>query len=109
MRLGPLRNRVTFEKRKTGRDEFGNTLEGWDTVATLWASVEPFSGRELISAQQVQAEVSHRIRCRYRAGLEASQRIVFDGRAFDIQSVINAREIGASLEILANEGLTDGR
>lgn len=109
MRLGPLRHRVTFEKRKTGRDEFGQPLEGWDVVATLWASVEPISGRELMSAQQVQAEVTHRIRCRYRAGLEASQRIVYDGRPFDIQSVINPREIGASLEILANEGLTDGR
>lgn len=109
MRLGPLRHRVTFEKRKTSRDEFGQPVEGWDVVATLWASVEPISGRELIAAQQTQAETTHRIRCRYRAGLEAAQRIVFESRPFDIQSVINPREIGASLEILANEGLSDGR
>ena len=109
MRLGPLRHRVTFESRKTGRDEFGQPLEGWDFVATLWASVEPFAGRELMTAQQTQSEITHRIRCRYRAGIETAQRILFDGRAFDIQSAINAREIGASLEILAIEGLTDGR
>jgi len=109
MRLGPLRHRVTFESRKTGRDEFGQPLEGWDVVATLWASVDPVSGRELMTAQQTQSEITHRIRCRYRAGIETAQRILFDGRAFDIQSAINPREVGASLEILAIEGLTDGR
>lgn len=109
MRLGPLRHRVTFESRKTGRDEFGQPLEGWDLVATLWASVEPISGRELLSSQQTQSEITHRIRCRYRAGIETAQRIVYDGRPFNIESVINPREIGASLEILATEGLTDGR
>jgi SPP1 family predicted phage head-tail adaptor len=100
---------VTFESRKTGRDEFGQPLEGWDVVATLWASVDPVSGRELMTAQQTQSEITHRIRCRYRAGIETAQRILFDGRAFDIQSAINPREVGASLEILAIEGLTDGR
>lgn len=109
MRLGPLRHRVTFESRKTARDEYGQPVEGWDAIATVWASVEPISGRELLTAQQVQTAVTHRIRCRYRTGLEASQRIVFGARYFDIQSLINAMEIGASLEILAIEGLSDGR
>lgn len=109
MRLGPLRHRVTFQARKTGRDEYGQPVEGWDPVVTVWASVEPISGRELLSAQQVQAAVTHRIRCRYQTGLAASQRIVFGARYFDIQSLINPMEIGASLEILATEGLSDGR
>lgn len=109
MRLGPLRHRVTFESRKTGRDEYGQPVEGWDVVATLWASVEPISGRELLTAQQVQTAVTHRIRCRYRAGIQAAQRIVFGARNFDIQTVINPMEIGAALEILAVEGLSDGR
>lgn len=109
MRLGPLRHRVTFQSRKTARDEYGQPVEGWDTVTTLWASIDPISGRELLTAQQVQTEVTHRIRCRYWTGLETSQRIVFGARYFDIKSLINTREIGASLEILATEGLSDGR
>lgn len=109
MRLGPLRHRVTFQSRKTGRDAFGQPVEGWDDLATVWASVEPISGRELISAGQNLAELTHRIRCRFVAALVAADRMVYDTRAFDLRSVINPMEVGANLEILASEGLTDGR
>jgi SPP1 family predicted phage head-tail adaptor len=109
MEPGKLRHRVTFESRKTGRDEYGQPLEGWDTIAVVWASVEPISGRELLAAQQVAGEITHRIRCRYREGLAAADRAVFAGRAFDIKSIINPREIGEALEIMATEGLSDGR
>jgi len=109
MRLGPLRHRVTFQSRKTTVDEYGQPVEGWDDIATVWASVEPISGRELLSAQQVQGELTHRIRCRYLAGLEAADRMLFDSRGFDLKSIINSMEIDATLEILATEGLSDGR
>lgn len=108
MRLGPLNKRITFQSPKTGRDTFGQPLVGWDDVATVWASVEPISGRELLAAQQMQGEVTHRIRLRYLAGITTATRILFGARVFDIQSAINAREAGASLEILAVEGLNDG-
>lgn len=108
MRLGPLRKRVTFQSPKAGRDAFGQPLVGWDDVATVWASVEPVSGRELLAAQQMQGEVTHRIRLRYLVGITTATRILFGARVFDIQSTINAREAGASLEILAKEGPTDG-
>lgn len=109
MRLGPLRHRVTFQQRKTTVDEYGQPVEGWDDIATVWASVEPISGRELLSAQQVQGELTHRIRCRYFAGLVAADRMLFESRGFDLKSIINSMEIDASLEILATEGLSDGR
>ena len=108
MRLGPLNKRITLQSPKTGRDAFGQPLTGWDDVATVWASVEPISGRELLAAQQMQGEVTHRVRLRYRAGITTAQRILFGARVFDIQSVINPREQGASLELLAKEGPTDG-
>lgn len=109
MRLGPLRHRISFEARATGRDEFGQPVEGWTLIAQVWASVEPLSGRELIGGQQVQGEVTHRIRCRYYPGIETADRILFGARPFEVRSLINSREVGASLEILAVEGLTDGR
>lgn len=108
MRLGPLNKRITFQAPKSDKDDFGNTLPGWDDVATVWASIEPISSRELMASQQVQGEVTHRIRTRYRAGLTAANRIMFKGRVFDMQTPINPLELGASLEILAKEGLTDG-
>lgn len=108
MRLGPLRHRITFQSRNPGRDKFGQPLEGWQDIATVWASVEPISGREILASQQVQGEITHRIRCRYLTGITAAVRILFEARVFDIQVPINPREVGAMLEILAKEGPTDG-
>lgn len=108
MRLGPLRHRITLQSRPAGKDEFGQPLEGWQDIVTVWASVEPISGRELLAAQQVQGEITHRIRCRYVDGVTTAVRITFGTRVFDIQAPINPREVGAMLEIMAKEGPTDG-
>ncbi|WP_442965062.1 phage head closure protein [Pseudomonas sp. JS3066] len=108
MRAGKLRHRITFQARQLGADDFGQPSQSWLEIATVWASVEPISGRELLAAQQVHGETTHRIRCRYLEGITSSARVLFGSRVFDIQTLINSDELGASLEILAKEGPTDG-
>ena len=108
MRSGPLRHRVTLQNRVTTKDDFGQTIESWTDLKTVWASVEPISGRELLSSQQTLGEITHRIRTRYRNGITAATRILFNGRIFDIQSSINNAEKNAFLEIMAKEGTTIG-
>jgi len=108
MRLGPLRQRVNIQARSATVDAFGQESETWATVATVWASVEPLSGRELLTAQQVQGETTHRVRMRYQAGVTTSTRLLFNLRPFDVRSVINKNEAGVSLELLCTEGPTNG-
>ena len=108
MRLGPLRHRITIQARAAGMDDFGQESETWATVATVWASVEPLSGRELLSAQQIQSDTSHRVRMRYRAGITTSHRVLFNLRPFNIRSVINRQELGEMLELLCTEGTNNG-
>lgn len=108
MRSGPLRHRVTLQNRTSSKDEFGQLVETWTDLYVAWASVEPISGRELLSSQQTLGEVTHRIRTRYRAGISVATRILFNGRIFDIESVINNQEKNAHLEIMAKEGTTIG-
>lgn len=108
MRAGNLRSRVTIQSRSSTPDSFGEQGSAWQDVATVWASVEPLSGRELLSAQQVQGEISHRVRCRFRSGVTTAHRLLFAGRVLDIQAVINPQERGVMLEILCREGPTDG-
>ena len=108
MRLGPLNKRVDIQARSATVDAFGQESETWATVATVWASVEPLSGRELLAAQQVQGETTHRIRMRYQSGVTTSSRLLFNLRPFDVRSVINKNESGAFLELLCTEGPTNG-
>ncbi len=108
MRLGPLRHRINIQARSATVDEFGQESETWTTLNTVWASVEPLSGRELLAAQQVQGETTHRVRMRFQAGITTSHRILFNLRPFNIQSVINKNEAGAFLELLCTEGPSNG-
>lgn len=103
-----MRQRVNIQTRSVPVDDFGQESETWATVATVWASVEPLSGRELLAAQQVQGETTHRVRMRYQAGVTTSTRLLFNLRPLNIVSVINKNEAGAFLELLCTEGPTNG-
>ncbi len=82
MRAGDLRHRVTIQQLTTTRDAEGVTTETWTNVATVWAAVEPLQGREYFQAQAVNAEVTTRVRIRYRAGIVPTMRILFGFPAY---------------------------
>lgn len=76
MEAGRLRDRVRIERAVRRRTESGAFVEDYEPWITCWASVEPLSPREFFSAQQVQSEISTRIRIRYRPGLNAKCRVL---------------------------------
>ena len=98
MRAGLLRNRVTIQTRSETTDDFGEIDFSWSNSATVWASVEPLSGRE-----QAGATVTHKITMRYKSGVNPKDRISFDSRTFEIESVRNYRERDISLELMCRE------
>lgn len=93
---GRLDARVTIQRRVQSQDDFGEVLNGWEDVATVWAQVTALRGEELFAAQQVQSKVDHRIRVRHSPGIRPTMRIAqdfeLDGtpviRYFDIQAII---------------------
>lgn len=46
---------------------YGEPEERWQTFGSVWASLEPLSGREFWQAQQTQADVTHRVVVRRNA------------------------------------------
>ena len=69
MRAGQLRQRVQIQSASDVRDAHGSITRTWSTIDTVWASVEPLSGKELFEAQQVHARATVRIRMRYYEAL----------------------------------------
>lgn len=52
---GQLRDRVTFQRRGTVSDEYGNEQTGaWEDVFTVAANIAPARGREEVLAQRLQ-------------------------------------------------------
>lgn len=103
MRAGELRHRVTIQQKSVTRDSFGAETVSWTDVAVVWAAIEPLQGREFFSAQQVNAEVTTRIRIRYRSGITPAMRVLFGSRAFDIQGIINIEERNRELHLMCKE------
>lgn len=104
---GKRRHRVTFQRFTGVQDGFGDPLyredANWEDVATVWASLNPVSGREFYAAQQSQSEVSHKLDCRYRAGLDTAMRVCLGSRRFQIVSILDWEERHESLLILCKE------
>lgn len=108
MKIGKLRHRVTLQEYISSKDSFGAEVENWSDMATVWASVEPLSGREYFAAQQVNAEISTKITIRYRAGIKPIMHVLCKGRIFGILSVLNTEEKNTELILMCKEVLDGG-
>ena len=103
MQAGRLRHRITIQTFTTTKDEFGQPVETWDTFDTVWASVEPLTGREYFQAQQTQAEISYRVRIRYLSGVEPTMRVIHGSRTLEILAVLNAEERNREIQLMCRE------
>ena len=104
MSIGERRHRVTFQGATVTQDSYGEADKTWSDLCTSWALVQPLKGRERFAAAQMQYDVDHRIVTRYRSELSAldgGDRATWDGKTFDIKSVIWRDHTKKELEILA--------
>ena len=105
MNIGSLRHRVTIQQYGITRDDFGAEVPDWMPLATVWASVEDLAGKEYFAAQQVNAEVSTRIRIRYRGDIKPQMRVVYGARVLDIQAVLDPEGRRRELQLMCKEAV----
>jgi SPP1 family predicted phage head-tail adaptor len=109
MRAGKLDRRITIERRDaTTNPANGEDIFTWVQVVSCWAEFVANRGQEFFSAEQKQAETDCMFRIRTQPGISPEMRILYDGRHFDVTSVIPMRGRAAGLELMAKEGLTNG-
>ena len=103
MRAGTLDRQITIEALATVQDGFGDPVESWTALATVWAQMLPLRGTERFQAQQFDAELTTRFRIRYRDDVSELMRIVFDGDSYEIEAVIEVgRREGLELRARAH-------
>jgi SPP1 family predicted phage head-tail adaptor len=103
MQAGKLRHRVTIQQAVEAHNAYGETIRTWSTVATVYASVEPIRGREFFDAEQVQSEISQRVRMRYRSGIKPTMRLLYGSRLLQIQAVIDVEERHREIHLMCRE------
>lgn len=87
--LSTLNRRVTLEAQTLTPDGGGGYSGGWDTVATVWAAIEPVSGAEVFGPDASEARVRYRVMVRRRTDVFAGMRVNDAGRLFTIKSVLD--------------------
>jgi SPP1 family predicted phage head-tail adaptor len=87
VKAGALDSRATIRAKTLTPDASGQSIESWTDVETVWAEKTDLRGREFFSAQAINAEIETRFRLRWRTGLTPENRLVCDGRDYEILSV----------------------
>ena len=80
-----LRQRVTIFKQTSGRSPTGAVLPPtWTPYLTLWASMEPLSVKDVLTAQAAGSQTTARCIVRYRTGIVTSMQLEHDGKRYEI-------------------------
>jgi SPP1 family predicted phage head-tail adaptor len=103
MNPGELKHRAVIQAVMRVPTASGQPTKTWRTLTTVWAKVEPISGREYMLAQQAQSEVTAKITVRYNAIFTSDLRVVVNGKTYEIESVINLDEANRYLELMCKE------
>jgi len=100
MQAGRLDRRLTILRRTLSRNSYGEQIESFDPLATVWAQKLDVTGREFFAAQKTLAENTTRFRIRWRDDLSVTDRISCGGHEYDIKQLA---ELGRAdgLEIVA--------
>jgi SPP1 family predicted phage head-tail adaptor len=88
VKSGKLDNRITLQVQSTTQDAYGQQVETWAVVATVWAEVRDVSGKEYFAAQATQNTVQTKIRIRWRDGVVPAMRVVHGSVAYNIEAVL---------------------
>lgn len=110
MHAGQLKHRITIQAPTgTQNTTTGEVVNSWTTFATAWASVEPLSVREFISAQAEQSKIKVRIVTRYIRGLKARMRVYHtsEDKYYNIEGVLSDKGNGKTYITLACSEIED--
>jgi SPP1 family predicted phage head-tail adaptor len=97
MRFRKYRHRITIQAEQNEPDGQGGRETVWSDLFTTWASIKTKTGTEKEEGQQTQPTVNYEIEMRYRPGITSKNRVVFQGRVFDIKNVNNVKELNKTL------------
>jgi SPP1 family predicted phage head-tail adaptor len=103
MRPGTLNKPVEVQTFTETRGSKGQIERTPDLLDTRMASIEPLSGQEIFDARQVQSQATHKVKMWQFPGLKPADQLKFEGRIFNIESVLNPEEAGVASEIMCVE------
>lgn len=91
MRAGKLDKIIEVQRHIVAVDDYGTQTEGWTAVATVRAQVLQSSTEEFLRSFGTTSDIALIFRIRHIGGLTPTDRVLFDGKAYDLKEV---KELG---------------
>jgi SPP1 family predicted phage head-tail adaptor len=88
---GKLDRRIRVQRATVIIDDLGSEVPAWADLRETWASVEWVRDSERFRAAEVSAAVEVRFQIRWGLGVTVRDRVIYDGRVWDISAV---KELG---------------
>ena len=88
MRSGSFRHRIVIQQRGSGVDSWGQPLDTWVDLASVWAHIRHLSGTESIKADVPTSVVQASIRIRWRTDVDAGMRVMHGTTVYEIEAVL---------------------
>lgn len=101
--VGRLNKRIAFFEYSEKSNELEQAVYELKKVRTMWASVEPVSGKEYYNANKTENQVAYIVYTRYVKGITPNMIIKFGTRKFYISAVMNIMERNEMLKIMCFE------
>lgn len=105
LRIGSLRQRITFQQLDKISDGQGGYTSSWTSVLTVWALIESVGGNERMFAGKLQDDYDKKIIIRNLSSIDTTMRVLFEGRYFQIHSIEREEERRWWTIIKAKEGV----
>lgn len=115
---GRLRHWILLQRLDYVRDSNGDIIQDpntgateqeWVDVDNVWAAKEPLSAREFIASQAIQSQVSEKFVIRYRSDVNATWRVVYRGKIYNIEGILSDKDSGFEyLTLPVSEGVNNG-
>lgn len=87
LRAQAMQRRIRIERKVATRDELGGEEYSFSLRAEVYAQVRYLTGRESLLANEMTATEQYEFIIRYRRDIEMTDRIVWKGQNYDIQSL----------------------
>lgn len=107
-RAGLLNTRVTFQRRGTGDDGYGNVETTWADLATVWGQLTIESGREALAAGRLESALPAVLRVRVSSltsGVDTACRAVIAGVPWEIVTTANRDQHSKFYEMQIRSGV----
>jgi SPP1 family predicted phage head-tail adaptor len=90
--VGAMRERVTIQMQTQTVNDAGEIATLWSDVASCWARVKPVSATQVALAGRDDAVREYDMTVRFRTDITTNSQIIWRGRRFDVQSVVDNTE-----------------